>query len=183
MKKIIFGLMVTIIAVQSLPAIAIDDVNAALQREEAKHQLKMQKLRMKQEINAAKHPERITSPVKEQNLTLGVVQKEIKVGTAQSDVALALGSPNIVTRDSDGKETWIYDKMASVSSYSDSGFKVGVNGGLGGIVGTGLGGGVLNAGYGSSKGGAQSNSRTLTVVIKFNKANKVESFNYHMSNF
>jgi hypothetical protein len=33
-------------------------------------------------------------------MTLGVVQKEIHKGLSQADVAEALGSPNIVTRDS-----------------------------------------------------------------------------------
>jgi len=37
----------------------------------------------------------------EQKLTLGVAQKEIKVGMSQADVAKALGSPNMVTKDSE----------------------------------------------------------------------------------
>jgi hypothetical protein len=37
-----------------------------------------------------------------------------------TEVAVALGSPNIVTRDSGGKETWIYDKIATEASYSKS---------------------------------------------------------------
>ena len=48
-----------------------------------------------------------TTPVQEQEMTLGIVQRDIKIGSSQSDVALALGSANIVTRDSDGKDTWI----------------------------------------------------------------------------
>ena len=38
----------------------------------------------------------------------------------QDQVAAALGSPNIVTRDAAGRETWIYDKIASEASYSSS---------------------------------------------------------------
>src|SRR3990172_1845529 len=55
---------------------------------------------------------------KEREMTVGIVQKEIKVGMSQADVANALGSPNIVTKDSNGKETWIYDKIASEASYA-----------------------------------------------------------------
>jgi hypothetical protein len=53
-------------------------------------------------------------------VTLGLVQKEIKPGLPQSDVAAVLGSPNIVTSDSQSRETWIYDKVASEVSYSKS---------------------------------------------------------------
>jgi len=57
---------------------------------------------------------------KEREMTLGVVQKEVKVGMSQADVATSLGSPNIVTKDGEGNETWIYDKIASEASYSRS---------------------------------------------------------------
>src|SRR5437763_709289 len=50
---------------------------------------------------------------KEREMTLGIVQKEISTGMSQASVAEALGSPNIVTRDDDGMETWIYDKIAT----------------------------------------------------------------------
>ncbi|MDD3435512.1 MAG: hypothetical protein PHC64_00010 [Candidatus Gastranaerophilales bacterium] len=125
----------------------------------------------------------IPTPVQEQEMTLGNVQRQIKIGTSQDEVALALGSPNIVTRDSDGKDTWIYDKVASITSYSDSGFGVGAaGGGLGGGI-NGGGGGILGIGYKKNKGQIQSVQKTLTVVIKFDKTNKVESFTYHMSKF
>ena len=176
MKKILVALIFASIVV---PAFAVTDVS----KEEAKYQAKIEKIRRKQEIQRLKHPEKFNTPVQEQNLTLGVVQKDIKIGTPQSEVALALGSPNIVTRDADGKDTWIYDKMASVTSYNNSGFSVGA-GGIGGGAGShGGGGGILGASYGSNKGGVQTNRKTLTVVIKFDKANNVESFNYHMSSF
>ena len=35
-------------------------------------------------------------------LTVGVVQKEIQEGMPATDVAIALGSPNIVKKDPDG---------------------------------------------------------------------------------
>lgn len=53
-----------------------------------------------------KHPEKcqvLTTPVQEQQMTLGIVQRDIKIGTSQTDVAMVLGSPNIVTQDADGK--------------------------------------------------------------------------------
>lgn len=125
----------------------------------------------------------IPTPVQEQEMTLGNVQRQIKIGTSQDEVALALGSPNIVTRDSGGKDTWIYDKVASITSYDSSGFGVGALGGGGGAGGSGFGGGILGIGYNKNKNNVQTTQKTLTVVIKFDKNYKVESFTYHMSKF
>ena len=107
------------------------------------------------------------TPVQEQEMTLGIVQRDIKIGSSQSDVAVALGSPNIVTRDSDGKDTWIYDKVSSISTYNSSGFGVG----------------IILAGYAKAKENTQTVKKTLTVVIKFDKNSNVDSFTYHMSKF
>lgn len=134
-----------------------------------------------------KHPEKcqveLTTPIKEQQMTLGLVQRNIKVGTSQADVAEILGSPNIVTQDADGLETWIYDKVSSITAYGSSGFGVGV-GGLGGGYGSGgFGGGIANVGYNKNGGVNQSVQKTLTVVLKFDNNHNVSSFTYHMSAF
>ena len=183
MKKI---LSVVCVLAFIMPAFAITDISA----QEAKYQAKIEKIRKKQELQCIKHPEKCTtSAIKETNLTLGTAQKNIKIGTTQEEVAMALGSPNIVTVDSEGRDTWIYDKVASVSSYNSSGFSVG--GGLGGSLGihdigntfTNMGGfGGVGAKYGKSGGNYQSNQKTLTIIIKFTNS-KVSSFNYHMSSF
>ena len=134
-----------------------------------------------------KHPEKcqvpMTTPVQEQQMTLGLVQRNIQVGTPQADVATILGSPNIVTQDADGKETWIYDKVSSITSYGSSGFGVGVGGLGGGIAGGGFGGGIANVGYNKNGGINQSVQKTLTVVLKFDDKHNVSSFTYHMSSF
>ena len=116
---------------------------------------------------------------KDQAMTLGVAQKEIRVGMSQGDVAAALGSPNIVSKDSQGKESWIYDKIASEASYSKS--SVGGAAGAGGGTGNTLILGILTGGYES--GAASTTQKTLTVVIKFNDEKLVESFSYHSSKF
>jgi len=103
----------------------------------------------------------------EREMTLGIVQKEIRQGMSQGDVAAALGSPNIVTKDQEGYETWIYDKIASEVSYSNDG----------GEVWLFLGGYQKNAG---AKGSTQ---KTLTVVIKFDQQSQVEKVSYNSSRF
>ena len=97
-------------------------------------------------------------------LTVGKVQKEIKVGMSSADVIQILGSPNVVTTDEERREVWVYDKIATdvVYSNSDAGIK------------------FLTSG---SSGAVSRNQRTLTVVIKFDKEQKVRDFAYHTSSF
>ena len=120
-------------------------------------------------MSAAQHQQSLPS-TQEQEMTVGIVQKEIRKGMSQADVAAALGSPNIVTKDSQGNETWIYDKIASQVSYSkDSG-------------GTGL---IINlfGGYGREAGAVSTTQKTLTVIIKYDANGLVDSFSYHASKF
>ena len=105
--------------------------------------------------------------VKEQELTVGKVQKEIKVGMSGAQVAEALGSPNIVTKDEGGDETWVFDKIATEASYSENSSGLFL---------------ILYASGGRS-GAAAVTQRTLTVVIKFDTNSKVKSFSYHASKF
>lgn len=128
-------------------------------------------------MTAVEHHETLPS-TKERELTIGVVQKEIREGMNQAEVAEQLGSPNIVTRDRDGRETWIYDKISTETAYSSS--KGGVNA-L--ILGLGLpiaGGGA--AGFSKSSGATTSTQRTLTIIIKFREG-LVDEFSYHTSRF
>ena len=99
-------------------------------------------------------------------MTAGIVQREIYQGMDQGAVAQALGSPNIVSKDKEGRETWIYDKISSEVSYST---------GSRGIAALIIGG--------QSSGAAASTQKTLTVVIKFNDQQIVDSFSYHSSSF
>ena len=103
----------------------------------------------------------------EREMTLGIVQKEIREGMSQGDVAEALGSPNIVTKDKEGHETWIYDKIASEVSYSQD---------SGGVW-------LLLGGYHKDAGARGSTQKTLTVVIKFDPQSQVEKVSYNSSKF
>lgn len=118
---------------------------------------------------------------KEREMTLGIAQKEIKTGMSQADVASALGSPNIVSKDSEGNESWIYDKIATEVSYSsESG---GMSAAAGGLIESWallLGG---KAKYSKSTGAVSQTQKTLTVVIKFDEQGKVKTLSYHASKF
>lgn len=100
-------------------------------------------------------------------ITVGSVQREIRVGMSGTEVARVLGSPNIVSTDEERRETWIYDKIATDSAASSSS-----------AYGT-----ILILGARSSAAAASTSQRTLTVIIKFDKAGKVRDFSYRTSRF
>jgi outer membrane protein assembly factor BamE (lipoprotein component of BamABCDE complex) len=100
-------------------------------------------------------------------ITVGKVQREIRIGMPSSQVIEALGSPNVVSTDENRLEVWVYDKMATDVSYSNS------DGGVWLILGA----------VGGSSGATSRTQRTLTIVIKFDKDSKVRDFAYHSSSF
>ena len=112
-------------------------------------------------------------------VTVGTVQKEIRIGMPAAEVAAILGSPNIVSTDTDRTEAWIYDKFATDVVYSKS--RGGV---LGLVVGGGADVGAGGLGVSTYSAGAESTSqRTLTVVIKFDGDQRVRDFAYHTARF
>jgi outer membrane protein assembly factor BamE (lipoprotein component of BamABCDE complex) len=116
---------------------------------------------------AARHAADTQEGLQGDKLTVGTVQKEIKKGMSGAEVAAALGSPNIVSTDEQGREVWIYDKIATDRVYSE-----------------GSGGGTLILLWGKQSAGSSSTSqRTLTVIIKFDHDKKVRDFAYHSSRF
>jgi outer membrane protein assembly factor BamE (lipoprotein component of BamABCDE complex) len=111
--------------------------------------------------------------------TLGAVQKQLRVGLSQADVAERLGSPNILAREADGREAWVYDRVASEVEVSSSGVSLGgVGSGATGSVA-----GLVGVRAGKSRQKLQTAQRTLTVVIRFSASGTVESFTWHGSRF
>ena len=111
-----------------------------------------------------RHPKPAGSP---QNLTVGKVQGEIKVGMPASDVAMILGSPNIVTTDEKRREVWIYDKVSSESVDTQNSF----------------GGSIIILGGSTRQRQRSENQRTLTIIIKYDEEKKVRDFAYNYSQF
>lgn len=103
----------------------------------------------------------------ERQFTLGVAQREICQGMSSADVATALGSPNIVTKDSEGKETWIYDKIATDVRQSSRASGVFL---------------LILSGC-REENRCTSSQKTLTIVIKFDKNSLVDTVSYHASKF
>jgi hypothetical protein len=99
---------------------------------------------------------------------------------AGAEVAQVLGSPNIVSTDEERREVWIYDKIATDRAYSSS--QGGINALILGGIGAG-GAGGLGGGASGGAGASSTSQRTLTVIVKFDKAGKVRDFAYHTSRF
>lgn len=111
-------------------------------------------------------------------LTLGKVQQTLRKGMAKDEVVSGLGSPNMVTRDRSGNETWIYDKISTESSTAAASDRLG-------IFGLGIAGSALLGGSASSSTAASASKRsqkTLTVIVKFLNE-QVTEFTYNTSSF
>jgi len=118
------------------------------------------------------------SPDNINKLTLGKVQQTLKKGMSQGEIIVALGSPNMVTSDANGLETWVYDKLSTeVNSNSQKkSFNL-----LGGVIGSKIGVGATG-GSSSKNSNTSSSQKTLTVVLKFTEK-KLETFTYNASSF
>ncbi|MGD0021799.1 MAG: hypothetical protein ABSC54_05795 [Smithellaceae bacterium] len=116
---------------------------------------------------AAQHASSTQEGLQGDRLTVGTVQKEIKKGMSGAEVAQALGSPNIVSTDEQGREVWIYDKISTDRVQSES---------------SGYGTLIL-FGYRGSAGSSSTSQQTLTIIIKFDNNKKVRDFAYHSSRF
>lgn len=113
-------------------------------------------------------------------LTHGMVQMTVRVGqTTQAEVLEAFGAPNITTIDGSGQEMWVYDRHATVTADSSSGFSIGM---LLGAGGSGVGGGA-GLGFGKSKSKSSQSSRTMTLVLKFDTRKVVSDFRSRSSSF
>ena len=99
-----------------------------------------------------------TIPARQQEttrLTLGAVQAHVKAGAASADVIAALGSPNIITSNKDGTETWVYDKVSTESETAD----------------------------GSRSSVTVKSTRTMLVTVKFDKQGVVENAQYRQTSY
>jgi hypothetical protein len=102
-----------------------------------------------------------------ENVTIGTVQRNICVGLRSADVIPVLGSPNMVTKDARGNETWVYDKIHSEGEVRASGSYLT----------------LFLFGGSQVKGSHSSSERTLTIIIHFNEDSRVQDFPYRTTTF
>lgn len=97
-------------------------------------------------------------------ISVGAAQRSIKVGMPNAGVAEALGSPNIVSTDEEGREVWIYDRVTSSVRATAAN-------------------GPLTLFVGGGAAAAERSQSTLTIIVKFDKTGKVRDLAYHTSKF
>ena len=113
-------------------------------------------------------------------LTHGMAQMTLRVGqTSQMEVIETFGAPNITTLDAEGREVWVYDRHATVTADSSSGFSIGML--VGAAGGDAAGGGGL--GFGKKKAKSSQSQRTMTLIIKFGPDKRVVDFKSRSSSF
>ncbi len=115
-------------------------------------------------VSASSHREDVQDDTGER-ISVGTVQRSITVGMSSAQVIEVLGSPNIVSTDDQRRENWVYDKVASDVTYSNS------KSGIGALI------------LGQNAGSASRSQRTLTIIIKFDGNHKVRDYSYHTSKF
>ncbi|GJL84909.1 MAG: hypothetical protein DHS20C02_06840 [Micavibrio sp.] len=98
------------------------------------------------------------------SFTVGEVQRNIHKGMTNAAVAEALGSPNVVSTDEEGREVWIYDRFHTEQVVSASN---GITLSLSNVAG----------------GASRTSQSTITVIIKYDHNKKVRDVAYHQSRF
>ena len=90
-------------------------------------------------------------------LTVGEVKRQIVKGqTTQADVISFFGSPNLVSKNSEDKEVWAYNRMSYNTSAASSGASL-----------------IL---IGGSKASTSSTSRSMDLIVTFDKNDVVEDY-------
>jgi outer membrane protein assembly factor BamE (lipoprotein component of BamABCDE complex) len=100
-----------------------------------------------------------------QRLAVGAAQM-LKVGSTSERVIELLGSPNVVTNNEDGLETWVYDKVSKETE----------------VVRTSDGGWLFTPKQQQSVVSVVG-ERTLIVVIKFDKGQRVSNVRYRQTSY
>ena len=109
------------------------------------------------------------------NLTVGAVQQSVYIGMSGAEVAMALGSPNIVSTDEFRNEVWIYDRFSTERVQTEGPDAIALLQSL--VAGSGALDGT------SSRQSESSSQKTLTVIIKFDEDGLVRDYAYHTSRF
>lgn len=106
------------------------------------------------------------------SLSYGIVTSKVKKGeTTQEEIIRLFGPPNITTINNDGEEVWVYDRISNETKQQGwseaSRFNVFFDLGI-------------SQKYGE---GRSSITRTITVIIEFDKQKKVKDFSARATQF
>ncbi|MDR1413999.1 MAG: hypothetical protein LBI56_03630 [Puniceicoccales bacterium] len=112
-------------------------------------------------------PHNYTYAAPPDQITIGTVQRFIRNGMYSYEVIDVLGAPNMVTKNAEGCETWVYDKIHS--EYETRSSSSGLD--------------LILFETGSARRTGSSGERTLTIIIHFDSEAKVSDFSYRTTSF
>ena len=98
-------------------------------------------------------------------LAVGAAQM-VKVGMSGADVIAALGSPNVLTNNKEGLETWVYDKISNEYEFV-----------------TAQDGGWFFSPRSQASGVQVRSQRTLIVVVNFDADKRVKDVQYRQTTY
>lgn len=98
--------------------------------------------------------------IETEKITLGSVQSRVIAGVGGGEVIAALGSPNIVTSNTDGTETWVYDKVMTEQEEARGAYRI-------------FAGGRVSV----------KSSRTMIVTVRFDTAKRVSDVKYRQMSY
>lgn len=109
----------------------------------------------------------LAAPGFSEEFTLGMAQQCLHPGMSQSEIVCCLGAPNLITKNAQGCETWVYDKKSQSTTET-----------------------CCRKWYwiffkGKRKGcnSTETSQKALTVTINFDKNSCLEDFSYNSSSF
>jgi outer membrane protein assembly factor BamE (lipoprotein component of BamABCDE complex) len=103
--------------------------------------------------------------IETQKITVGSAQS-LKAGMSGADVINALGSPNIITSDNAGGETWVYEKISKEVEFMAA-----------------QDGSWIFSPRSQSSAVSTSTDRTLIVVVTFDSNRKLQRITYRQVTF
>ncbi len=125
-----------------------------------------------------------TQPPTQSALSYGMVTSQVRTGeTTQLELVQLFGSPNISSFDSDGVETWVYDKSVTQTDVQSRSQAAQGAANLG-VFFSSTGGGVgATTAQSSQTGTATTSVRSITVIIKFAPNKTVSDYKVRASYF
>jgi hypothetical protein len=117
-------------------------------------------------------------------LSYGTVTSVVVKGkTTQMDLIQMFGGPNISTVDSEGVETWVYERSITQTDVASKSQNWQAAANLGVSFGQAVGGASASGGQSGSASSAASSFRSLTVIVKFNADKTVKDYSVRSSQF
>jgi hypothetical protein len=112
-----------------------------------------------------------------------VTSTVIRGKTTQADLLQMFGGPNISTVDSQGLETWVYERSVSQTDVSSKNQNWQAAANLGAAFGNFQAGASASGGQGSAAATTATSFRSLTVIAKFNADKTVKDYSVRASQF